>query len=127
MLLLGVILLSPLLCLAARQARCGMQAAAVIDRIRRAIATVSDRVSARIDPIASAFGKAFGVDDWCNPDPCCPACVEPGNGACAALSIAGSFVMLSVLPLLMQAFALALTRSSASLTKLLDNVLPPAP
>ena len=41
-----------------------MQAAAVVDRVRRAIATVSDRVSSRTDPIATAFGKAFGVDDW---------------------------------------------------------------
>ncbi|KAK9809702.1 hypothetical protein WJX73_007079 [Symbiochloris irregularis] len=41
-----------------------LKAAAVIDRIRRAIATVSDRVSGRIDPIATSFGKAFGVEDW---------------------------------------------------------------
>ena len=37
-----------------------MQASAVVDRIRRAIATTSDNVSARIQPIAKAFGKAFG-------------------------------------------------------------------
>lgn len=41
-----------------------LRAAAVIDRVRRAIGTVSDRVSGRITPIATAFGKAFGVDDW---------------------------------------------------------------
>lgn len=40
------------------------QAAAVVDRIRRAIATTSDEVSARIAPIATAFGREFGVDDW---------------------------------------------------------------
>ena len=41
-----------------------MQASAVVDRIRRAIAATSDNVSGRIEPIATAFGKAFGVDDW---------------------------------------------------------------
>ncbi len=40
------------------------QASAVVDRIRRAIATTSDNVSGRIAPIAKPFGKAFGVDDW---------------------------------------------------------------
>ncbi len=42
-----------------------MQASAVVDRIRRALATTSDNVSSRIGPIAKAFGNAFGVDDWC--------------------------------------------------------------
>ena len=41
-----------------------LQAAAVIDRIRRAIAATSDSVSQRIDPISSAMGRAFGVDSW---------------------------------------------------------------
>lgn len=41
-----------------------LQASAVVDRIRRAIATTSDNVSSRIGPIATSFGKAFGVDDW---------------------------------------------------------------
>lgn len=41
-----------------------VQASAVVDRIRRALATTSDNVSTRIGPIAKAFGNAFGVDDW---------------------------------------------------------------
>eukprot|EP00891_Asterochloris_glomerata_P007880 jgi/Astpho2/7880/e_gw1.00117.125.1_t len=41
-----------------------LKAAAVIDRIRRAIAATSDSVSQRIDPISSAMGHAFGVDSW---------------------------------------------------------------
>ncbi len=41
-----------------------LQASAVVDRVRRAIATTSDNVSSRIGPIATSFGKAFGVDDW---------------------------------------------------------------
>ena len=41
-----------------------LQAAAVIDRIRRAIAATSDSVSQRIDPISSAMGRAFRVDSW---------------------------------------------------------------
>jgi alpha-glucan,water dikinase len=40
------------------------QAAAVIDRIRRAISTISDNVSAQLEPIATSLGKAFGVADW---------------------------------------------------------------
>ncbi len=40
------------------------QASAVIDRVRRAIAAASDAVSQRIGPIATALGRAFGVDDW---------------------------------------------------------------
>lgn len=47
-----------------------MQASAVVDRIRRALATTSDNVSSRIGPIAKSFGKAFGVDDWCIPPSC---------------------------------------------------------
>lgn len=42
-----------------------LQASAVVDRIRRALATTSDNVSSRIGPIAKSFGQAFGVDDWC--------------------------------------------------------------
>lgn len=41
-----------------------MQATAVIERIRRAISETSDSVNARLQPISSAFGKAFKVDDW---------------------------------------------------------------
>ena len=39
----------------------------MVDRIRRAIAATSDSVSARVQPIAKAFGRAFGVDNWCAP------------------------------------------------------------
>ena len=41
-----------------------MQATAVIERIRRAISETSDAVNTRLQPISSAFGKAFKVDDW---------------------------------------------------------------
>jgi len=41
-----------------------MQATAVIERIRRAISETSDSVNTRLQPISSAFGKAFKVDDW---------------------------------------------------------------
>jgi len=41
-----------------------MQATAVIERIRRAISETSDSVNTRLQPISSAFGKAFTVDDW---------------------------------------------------------------
>ena len=41
----------------------------MVDRIRRAIATTSDNVSGRVQPIAKAFGKAFGVDRWCTLPP----------------------------------------------------------
>lgn len=41
-----------------------LQATAVIERIRRAISETSDAVNARLQPISSAFGKAFKVDDW---------------------------------------------------------------
>ena len=47
-----------------RTGGCLLQASAVVDRIRRAIAATSDSVSSRIGPIATSFGKAFGVDDW---------------------------------------------------------------
>ena len=40
------------------------QATAVVDRMRRAIAATSDSVSARLMPIATTLGRAFGVDDW---------------------------------------------------------------
>lgn len=36
----------------------------MIDRLRRAIAVVSDSVNEAVTPIATSFGKAFGVDDW---------------------------------------------------------------
>ncbi len=36
----------------------------MIDRIRRAISTISDNVSAQLEPIATSLGKAFGVADW---------------------------------------------------------------
>lgn len=41
-----------------------MQATAVVDRIRRAIAAVSDRISLRVEPISRAFGSAFEVENW---------------------------------------------------------------
>lgn len=41
-----------------------LKATAVIERIRRAISETSDAVNARLQPISSAFGKAFKVDDW---------------------------------------------------------------
>lgn len=41
-----------------------LQAAAVVDRIRRALADVSDRVSSVVEPISTGLGKAFGVADW---------------------------------------------------------------
>ena len=41
-----------------------LQATAVIERIRRAISETSDAVNARLQPISSAFGTAFKVDDW---------------------------------------------------------------
>jgi hypothetical protein len=43
---------------------CRWQAAAVVDRIRRALADVSDRVSSVVEPISTGLGKAFGVADW---------------------------------------------------------------
>ena len=45
---------------------CGipLQATAVIERIRRAISETSDAVNTRLQPISSAFGKAFKVEDW---------------------------------------------------------------
>ena len=36
----------------------------MIDRIRRAISTIGDRVSDQLEPIATSLGKAFGVADW---------------------------------------------------------------
>lgn len=36
----------------------------MIERIRRAISETSDAVNARLQPISSAFGKAFKVEDW---------------------------------------------------------------
>jgi len=36
----------------------------VIDRIRRAISTIGDRVSDQLEPIATSLGKSFGVADW---------------------------------------------------------------
>ena len=41
-----------------------LQASAVIGRVRRALAAASDAVSQRIGLIATALGRAFGVDDW---------------------------------------------------------------
>ena len=42
----------------------GWQAAAVVDRIRRAVATTADAQNSRLMPIAVPFGKSFGVEDW---------------------------------------------------------------
>ena len=36
----------------------------MVDRIRRALADVSDRVSSVVEPISTGLGKAFGVADW---------------------------------------------------------------
>uniref|UniRef100_A0A7S1X676 Pyruvate phosphate dikinase AMP/ATP-binding domain-containing protein n=1 Tax=Tetraselmis chuii TaxID=63592 RepID=A0A7S1X676_9CHLO len=41
-----------------------LQAAAVVDRIRICLANISDAVSARIEPISSGLGHAFGVEEW---------------------------------------------------------------
>jgi len=41
-----------------------LQAAAVVDRTRIALADISDSVSARIEPISTALGNAFGVEEW---------------------------------------------------------------
>ncbi len=41
-----------------------MQATAVVDRIRRGIADISDRISTRVEPISRAFGNAFEVENW---------------------------------------------------------------
>ncbi|KAK9816496.1 hypothetical protein WJX72_001009 [[Myrmecia] bisecta] len=41
-----------------------LKAAAVIDRVRRAVAETSDRISGLLQPISTTFGEAFGVDDW---------------------------------------------------------------
>ena len=40
------------------------QASAVVDRMRRAIASTSDTVSNRLMPISSVLGKSFGVEQW---------------------------------------------------------------
>ncbi|KAK9852315.1 hypothetical protein WJX84_008608 [Apatococcus fuscideae] len=39
-------------------------ATAVVDRIRRAIAAISDSISLRVEPISRAFGNAFDVESW---------------------------------------------------------------
>lgn len=36
----------------------------MIDRIRRAISSMGDAVSAQLEPTATSLGKAFGVADW---------------------------------------------------------------
>jgi alpha-glucan,water dikinase len=36
----------------------------VVDRIRICLANISDAVSARIEPISSGLGHAFGVEEW---------------------------------------------------------------
>ena len=41
-----------------------IQATAVVDRMRRAIAATSDAISNRLIPIATSLGRAFGVDEW---------------------------------------------------------------
>lgn len=41
-----------------------LQASAVVDRMRRAIATTSDAVSNRLIPISSILGTRFGVEEW---------------------------------------------------------------
>mmetsp|Transcript_39261 Transcript_39261/g.92974 ORF Transcript_39261/g.92974 Transcript_39261/m.92974 type:complete len:1415 (-) Transcript_39261:222-4466(-) len=41
-----------------------LQAAAVVDRTRIALANISDSVSSRVEPISSALGHAFSVEEW---------------------------------------------------------------
>eukprot|EP00887_Chlorella_sp_A99_P007269 scaffold2.g7269.t1 len=41
-----------------------LRAMAVIDRIRRALADVSDHVTRVIGPVSHAFGRAFDCEDW---------------------------------------------------------------
>lgn len=41
-----------------------LRAAAVVDRIRRALSTVSDKLSGVVEPISSGLGKSFGVAGW---------------------------------------------------------------
>ncbi|KAL4422809.1 hypothetical protein ABPG75_009006 [Micractinium tetrahymenae] len=41
-----------------------LRAMAVIERIRRALAGVSDHVSHTLGPISQAFGEAFGCESW---------------------------------------------------------------
>ncbi|CAG9462085.1 unnamed protein product [Pedinophyceae sp. YPF-701] len=41
-----------------------LRATSVIDRIRRALAAVSERTSERIGGISRAYGNAFGCDNW---------------------------------------------------------------
>ena len=36
----------------------------MVDRIRRAVAGNADAQNARLQSIATSFGKAFGVDSW---------------------------------------------------------------
>lgn len=43
---------------------CAAQAMAVIDRIHRALAHVSEHIFNKLDPVARAYGDAFGVDSW---------------------------------------------------------------
>jgi hypothetical protein len=40
------------------------QAMAVVERIRRALADVSDHVSAVVGPVSQDFGQAFGCESW---------------------------------------------------------------
>ena len=64
---------------------------AVIERIRRALADVSDHVSQTIGPTSQAFGEAFGCENWAvqvrsgaaacrsgRPGLCCAAAGAPG-------------------------------------------------
>ena len=41
-----------------------LKAMAVIDRIRRALAAVSDNMSAVLTPVATAYGEALGCEPW---------------------------------------------------------------
>jgi hypothetical protein len=40
------------------------QAMAVIDRIRRMLASISDAISSTLEPISTAFGTALGCESW---------------------------------------------------------------
>lgn len=47
------------------------QAMAVIERVRRALAEVSDGVSQTVGPVSQQFGQAFGCESWAVTVSCC--------------------------------------------------------
>ena len=44
---------------------------AVIERVRRALAEVSDGVSQTVGPVSQQFGQAFGCESWAVTVSCC--------------------------------------------------------